>query len=446
MPALLVYDGGNSVKERSSFASYLSLNEVKGWLIKMEYEIKNGVMFFCVPNNQLQYRAVMRDKVDREDLQEAVNTAMQRYPYLCTELVRRGGRLFLRENDKPFLVYEGEKHIPPGAEENGGHLFSFGCNDNMIIINFFHGIADGRGALPPFMSVIHYYIRRHYGEDLRAAGLRLADEKVDCGEFADPFEYLGYMENNDVEAIPPQNVFRIPKSELAEPEEAKVKLIRIPADKFISYAKTLSVAPSTLMTLFLARAIDKVYPMCENDILIEAPLDARNHLKCEKTMQNCISCIRYVLDGNAAKMTIAEQAKFFRNTMSKQREDSFILKYMDKLRRVVTFVEGELEKHEKITMPPDVAAPVVTYIGRVDAGEMKKYLKEVYASFYAPTEPFVAVFANHKDFLVSYGTREKSSACYKAFLDEITNAKIPYREEFEIPAPPIPRPFGMFAE
>ena len=75
----------------------------------------------------------------------------KRYPYLYVELKRDDNGFYFNKNDRDIILTNKNKDVILNSEESNYHLISFQYNDdNYIIINMSHAIADG--------VAIYYYI------------------------------------------------------------------------------------------------------------------------------------------------------------------------------------------------------------------------------------------------------------------------------------------------
>lgn len=110
--------------------------------------------------------AVMRDKVDCELLQKALDLTTPRYPMLMLRLHRGLFWNYLDDAEGPLKVqkevdYPTRLIIP---EKNKGYLLKVLYYNNRISLEVFHALTDGTGALEFLKTLLYHYIVLRYGE------------------------------------------------------------------------------------------------------------------------------------------------------------------------------------------------------------------------------------------------------------------------------------------
>lgn len=127
----------------------------------MQEELWSSQCLFYSLSDTFSNFEQMKYEMDREirtdSLQKALDTAILRYPYFKVKLVRKGEELLLVDNDAPLLVYDDADSPTLETEKNNGYLFRVSAKGNVISLCFCHAIADGRGVMPFYQTVLHYY-------------------------------------------------------------------------------------------------------------------------------------------------------------------------------------------------------------------------------------------------------------------------------------------------
>lgn len=104
--------------------------------------------------------AKMKEPVDKDFLNEAVNVILKRFPTIDVKLKRGIFWYYLEENTKPFYVTEAKPFFLKFIEDeqNNDFLFRVNYNGNNIILTMFHCLTDGTGALNIFKAIIYEYL------------------------------------------------------------------------------------------------------------------------------------------------------------------------------------------------------------------------------------------------------------------------------------------------
>ena len=318
----------------------------------------------------------MKDPVDRDDLQRAVDTAMPRFPYFCTKAVVEDGRYVLKSNDAPFVVYEQEEPIPPGDERLNGYLITFGCWENKLYADNFHGMGDGRGTVAVVQSVLYYYCLYHYGGPINCPGVMLADETPDPEEYADPMDYAPPPQKG---FVPPEPVsyFALPEERVGPDEPHTLYTISMNQKDFVKYTKSIDGSPAVMAALFLSRAIDEVHPDHDKPIAVSMPVDIRGILGCEKTRQNCVQPIDLVYSDRIKAMPLEMQATCYRGMVFVKTDPDQILPLLA-LRAAASNQTEQPKGPEQIrdamfASGDAFSTPIASYMGTMDYGDVEKY-------------------------------------------------------------------------
>ena len=412
----------------------------------MTQEITTGGIFYYGLPIQVRGIFTMRDKVDRDDLQRAVDTAMPRFPYFCIRAVEKDGRYVQEYNDAPFVVLEREDPPAPGTAEVNGHMHIFGCWENKIYADFFHGIGDGRGTVPTLVeSVLYYYCKFHYDEGLQVPGVILADSEPAAGEYEDPFLYAKKPEKLPVSFQRVTESFAFPEPRVAPGEAQNVYTFNINQKEFMKYTKSVDGSPAAIAALFLCRAIDAVHPERTLPIVANMPVDIRSALGCDKTCQNCIDFLQLVYTTQMRDVPLDRQATGFRGQIFLQSDKEYLnerfYNYVQEY-RLATAAPTVAEKHERLLPSlPVVPGSCVSYMGQLSMGDVDRYRLNFRGAFDATGFGIVIeIYCAGDTLSVCLMNGLQTDAYIQAFIRELDAAGLNYEmeEPFRNPARPLP--------
>ena len=409
------------------------------------WEIGTGGMFYYGVPIQVRGIFTMRDKVSREDLQKAVDTAQRSYPYFCIRPVRRDGRFVQEYNDQPFVVLEREDPISPGTPEANGHLHTFGCWEDKIYADFFHGIGDGRGTVPTLVqSVLYYYCLYHYGEPMEPNGTWLADRVPNPEEYADPFLYAKKPEEKPLTFRRVKESFSFPELPLASDAPQTVWTINVDKNEFMRFTKAVDGSPAVITALFLSRAIDSVHPLREQPIVINMPVDIRGALGCEMTCQNCIDFLQLIYSEKLKAMPLDRQCTAFRGQVFLQSDRDYLNQRFYDYAQAYKTVQAAPTVAEKsaaiASILPVVPGACVSYMGQLPMGDIDRYKRSFRGCFDATAFGIVVeVFSSGDTISICLMNGLSTEAYYKAFLNELDQAGVAYALEKPYVNPPRKR-------
>ena len=128
-----------------------------------------------------------KDKITGSFLNQALLTAMKRYPYFNTKLVEKDGDFYIVQNEQSMIARRTKELARLGHISCGYHLIDITYYGYSIYISFHHALCDGRGVMPFIETLIYYYCDLKYGRKPVREGVRLADDPLLPGETDDPF-------------------------------------------------------------------------------------------------------------------------------------------------------------------------------------------------------------------------------------------------------------------
>ncbi len=133
-------------------------------------------------------RVIMKDPVDLQVLDQAVNKAITRYPYFAVRVgVDEEGAYTLSPNPEKIVVQKKGKTCPMlGSPEVNGHLTFVECEGREINLYISHALCGGRGYQPFLMTCIWQYVTDQYGITPVAPAIRKPGSELLPGETAEP--------------------------------------------------------------------------------------------------------------------------------------------------------------------------------------------------------------------------------------------------------------------
>lgn len=124
----------------------------------------------------------LRDPIDRSVLRKAVDMTMQRYPYFCVRLRKKGRQYVFAENTQPVVISDTLKGTELNSESSNYHMIAFSAEGDRIVLDLFHGLTDGIGAYEVIRTLLYYYCSARYDEKLSREGIRLAGDVISADE------------------------------------------------------------------------------------------------------------------------------------------------------------------------------------------------------------------------------------------------------------------------
>ncbi|MDP3129968.1 MAG: alpha/beta hydrolase, partial [Bacillota bacterium] len=137
--------------------------------------------------NTFRIQIALTEPIDPEGLQKAVDAAIERYPLFKVRLKNGFFWKYLDYNDAPFTV-QPLPHIVCGSllpKEHNGYLFQIYYRGPLFVLEMFHSLADGSGAIM-FVKTILYEYLTSIGKKITPDNLILTrDSKPTKAEYED---------------------------------------------------------------------------------------------------------------------------------------------------------------------------------------------------------------------------------------------------------------------
>ena len=250
-----------------------------------------------------RYATIFRITVTLDDLvydsllEEALRNCIGRFPGFRYTLDKGLFWWFLRrlENDpvtsRPFAMR------PFNFKKNGGYLFRAGCDKNRIVVDFFHALADGTGAMTFVMSLAAEYIRLRYGAEV-PSGKWILDLKEEASEqeMEDSFDkFSGTRGSLDKET----RAYHLHGTEEGWGVLNDIRL-SLPLDKMLSLSKehdcTLTEFITALMLLSIQQVRSRKPAWGDSPFIkVEVPVNLRPIFQ-SRTLRNFSSYVHLGID------------------------------------------------------------------------------------------------------------------------------------------------------
>ena len=109
--------------------------------------------------------AIMTEEVDKDKLQIALNDVLPRFEAYRVRLKKGYAWHFFEYNDAPCKVFAEETLLKPiNPADTNGYWFRVSALGNKIVLEIFHALADGNGALAFLKSIVKKGYAWHFFE------------------------------------------------------------------------------------------------------------------------------------------------------------------------------------------------------------------------------------------------------------------------------------------
>ncbi|MBP5335058.1 MAG: hypothetical protein J6Y61_04630 [Bacteroidales bacterium] len=252
-------------------------------------------------------------EVSQDLLGQALRNSIKRFPGFRYTLDKGFFWWFLRRLENEPVTAPPFAMRPFSFRKNGGYLFKAGCDGNRIVLDFFHALTDGTGAMTFAMSLTAEYIRLRYGVDIPAGKWILdLDQEPLKEEMEDSFDsFSGTKGSLDKEA----RAYHLHGTEESAGKLNNVK-VSLPLDKMLDLAKENGCTVTELVTAVMLLSLQEVRsskPVIGDSpfLKVEVPVNLR-HMFGSRTLRNFSSYVHLGIDvrnGNLSFGDILQEVK-----------------------------------------------------------------------------------------------------------------------------------------
>lgn len=278
----------------------------------------------CVPRHTIR----LRDKVQPDKLQQAVEQALLRFPHMMLGIEATDTAFRYRQNVLPpvILPFDGaEKRYTIGSKDTNGHLFLVGCQNNTITMEYQHSISDGRGFEEFIRCVLFQYLTLCGYPVENDGSVRGMDTRWSPEESADGYRQL------DAQTFSSEGIWKKPPAshawdltDLGEGAEV-VTEITFPFEALHRYAKSIGVSPLSILAPLLMRAFDRKFGEDDKPVIAQIPVDLRPLLPTPTTRYFiCFIDLPYLPEYRSLPLEeVFRRTKAFLNTQMEREQLSF---------------------------------------------------------------------------------------------------------------------------
>ena len=374
----------------------------------------------------------MRDLIDPDVLRHSVDITMQRYPYFCVELQKKEQYIFT-ENHRQIVITNSLQGVELNSEASNYHMISFSWQDNWIILDIFHGLTDGTGAYELIRTLMYYYCSERYNVKLKRDGIRLAGDFISNEEWIDPVL--------EADNLPVQTQYEQPDAlnmmktaGLTESETGIVYSVSLSEPDFMKFNVENGGTPGTMVSLFLSRAIAKLFPDNKNPIRITLCVNQRKALNTPLAHHSLVGGVMLEYKDEIRSLPLNKQAAAYRELVSAQTKKDVVLAGVASQKKINQTILSKKTDQERIgivnyieSIANRLLTAVVSYVGKADYKEAEKYIRDFRLWTFKPVDRIlIEISAVNGKFNLDFVQPFKSPVYLNAFLNELDENGIEY--------------------
>ncbi|MCR4604494.1 MAG: hypothetical protein K5639_00660 [Eubacterium sp.] len=357
----------------------------------VDYNTKLLYMMNIVGSLTIRVRFEMTDDVDSDILQESVQKAMKRFPFLAKKIVLRDETYYLEDNPAPIPVFETKHPMPDfGSNELDEHLICVDYEGRYIYFTMLHTLSGGPGTLHWAYTTLYQYIMDKYGVEPENDKVRKPYLPPEPGE--GPIEALRPMPEMEInwKGFPPE-VKPISSSaleeQLAQDDERDyyVSLFTIDEKKLMEIIKKNETSPAAWFAVMYYRSLIRILPEVPEYMDLSLACDLTTHHGTPETISLVTKFLHFVIDREDEKTDDKTLCKKGRQMMKEQLDPGALNHYLNSEQAVIDEMKNcesiaEKTKYYMSHTPALSELPttlMVSYMGKLDMPGTEKYIKKV---------------------------------------------------------------------
>ena len=391
----------------------------------------------------------MRDLIEQEVLRHAVDITMQRYPYFCVELQKNEQYSFI-ENHRPIIITNSLKGVELNSEASNYHMIAFAWKDNWIILDIFHGMTDGTGAYEIIKTLLYYYCSERYNIHFHSRdGIRLLGDFIPEEEWIDPvIKSTNLPEPHQLDVPKALNLMKT--AGLTESPSGIVYSVGISESEFMKFNVENGGTPGTMVSLFLSRAIAKLFPDNKAPIRITLCVNQRKALNAPLAHHSLVGGVMLEYEEKMRSWAITKQIKAYRDAVYAQTQEEIVLAGVaaqKKINQAILSKETDQERAGVVayidSFANQILTAVVSYVGKANYQDAEKYIRDFRLWTFKPVNRIlIEISVVNGMFNLDFVQPFTSPIYVNAFLRELDENGIEYDlkdvNELELPNVKVP--------
>ena len=252
-------------------------------------------IFYLFGHKALVQEITLRDELDEVSFQQAIKKTAEVHPWIKSVPYEKDGEVFFKITDDPFEAIHHNGSLSFEEDRIKNRLFQITWFKNKIWISLFHILTDGVGLLMFYKTLMYYYFSIKNQKEYKADDI--------CTEmtedlFNEPFaRKLAVADSFEMPLFDKgENAFHFPELEgkfdfmgsgVGDSDEVMFhNNFTVSSHAFMAYCKKNGMTPTVAFEVFMAKALQSLYPENKAPFLASIPVNFRKLAECPNSHKN----------------------------------------------------------------------------------------------------------------------------------------------------------------
>lgn len=390
-------------------------------------------------SNTYRINIQMQAPIDGDILKKAVHSTMQRYPYLLLKRKNTFRETLLVYNPEPIVVRPGTKPVRLGSDESNGHLLAFTYKDDTIYLCGFHGLLDGNGLYPVIKTLLYYYCKEAFDQNLPADNAtRLIGDTISKEEYTDPFPAKAPKDCKALVKRPLfQKAFHLKDDKRVHSGKKTTTRISVDEKTLMQFCRINDGSPAVLISVVLSRAIAKLNPDAKHPIIAGIALNLRPAFHAPLAHHSLTDILPLEFTKKLQSLSFDMQNTAFRSQVFLKSDADTVCKNLEFAGKTFSVMQKIPSRALKrfvfgLSVPSQYGANtfMLSYTGKANFGEAEQYMKSMHVDMDSPDIGIVVeISALRGKFFIDLMTDFPEDLYLNAFCRELDDLGIVYEKE-----------------
>lgn len=377
----------------------------------------------------------MKEFVQEDILQKALNTAIIRYPYLSVKVIQTKEGYDVVKNDQPMIVYHGFEAPYLGTKETNEHLIAVGYEENTIFIDCYHSLTDGNGITPFAKTLLYYYLCDSLDKPLNPTGIVRLEDPMDDEEINDPTSKIKDYPSQPIYEYKPEECFHI-----TEKDKETTHLLKIDEQSFMEHSMSKDSSPNAALAAMFYKVLLQHHDV-DQPIVAGVAMTTRQALDAEKSYTNLVSLLNLKYTSDMKDFDLLKLGTLGRGMMFLQSQPENVLYGIKNRQKLVDYLASlpndearQKAYYEMILRMKALDTFFISYTGKKDWGAVESYIDSIYVLSPNGADCFgINVYVINHTFGIAINQNFESDRYVKSFINLLEEENVSYTYEGKIP-------------
>ncbi len=401
-------------------------------------KLDNAAKIFPPNSNErdtkvFRFLSELRDEIDKDILQEAVDRTLLLFPFYQV-ILRRGAFWYYFEHTdlRPEVI---EENKPPCSmlyhRNRKSLLFEVSYYKNRINLEVFHALTDGTGALEFLKTLLYYYIIIGYKDDFATSPVLDYDASL-SQKMDDSFQ-----KHYSIKRIPKKvKITKAYRIQGRRPIDNRIKIIEglMPVKEILDLSRKHNTTLTVYLVSLFIQSIYKEMPARakKDPVVLSVPVNLRTYFP-SVTARNFFATISISYDfsvlSDDLKDIIAEVKDCFERELTKDKLEKHMnrllsLEHNAFMRIVPLAIKDKILRFATRLSDKGITA-ALSNVGKIKIKpELAPYIR-MFNCFVSSRRPQIAICSFENNLVVSFTSPFVGTDIQKNFFRHLANENIP---------------------